>query len=173
MCPCTCITHTNTPFPHKHQTAKKHTTHAPAHLQTLTTVHTNNTHTHTHTDTHTSKKEKTNTCTQSLHAHQGSWFCQGGLGFAWLGKFSLLLNSNQLPYLSDTCLVKEKKKPKTLICKTPSFPPPPLHLLGQQKTYSPAHPSHPPPSFSSPSVFLQIFTFMYANRLFPLSLFQQ
>lgn len=27
--------------------------------------------------------------------------------------------------------------------------------------------------FSSLSVFLQIFTFMYANRLFPLSLFQQ
>lgn len=94
---------------HKHtiptQTSNSEKTHNP---RTLTHKHkwsyTQITPPHTHI-----KKPHTNTCTQSLHAHQGSWFVRG-VRICMAGQIFLVLNSNQLLYLSDTCLAKKKKK---------------------------------------------------------------
>lgn len=57
------------------------------------------------------------------------------------GQIFLVLKSNQLLYLPDTCLALKKKN---FICKATLRPPPLLQLLGQQKTYSPGlSPSFP------------------------------
>lgn len=95
-------------------------THAPALTNTHTTI--NNTHTHTG-EPHTNAES-------SLALRR--LVCQGGVRICMAGQIFLVLNSNPLLYLSDTCPARKKK---TLTCKTPSHPPP--WLLGQQKTYSP------------------------------------